>query len=389
MAPRCKNFDEELIGNRLPGERPGPDIGDAYALAGGALVTPLRSATTGAVSKLVKDKPRKMAQLFRKYGLDPTPGVVSDGRLVQFLEQKLKELPISGSVTNRRINEMYNDLALAVDHLSDDVTVHYGTSAAQAGSAIASEAAKSSAAFSERTAALHRLVNMLIPADSVVNATHTTKFMKEYAGKFPDEWASTRDVFGKELVEKLEKSIAGRTEIPWQVVENVRDQVGKILGSRGTDALPHGTAKGLYKALLKDMGATAADTSDEAAKAWTSARRYHSRHIDYVRDHLGKIAAAADRNVEKIFTDLEAGRLSDVVKIRQGMDPETWGGVRDVILQRMGIASPAMRRIGDEVFSPETFVRRYNQLRKNSPEVIDFIFGGYTKNIKDTTPQAE
>jgi len=55
----AKIFDEELIGNRLPGERPGPDIGDAYALAGGALVTPLRSATTGAVSKLVKDKPRK------------------------------------------------------------------------------------------------------------------------------------------------------------------------------------------------------------------------------------------------------------------------------------------------------------------------------------------
>jgi len=385
----AKFLDEEVGGNVLPGEGPGPDMGDVYAGAGGAIVSPAKTAVgLGTRAALVRKPTEQVAKLFRQHGIDLTPGSVSDGWLAGFLEQKLKELPISGGITNARVDDMYRALGQAVDHLGDDATIRFGASAQQAGRRVAANADESAAAFGERSKALHRIASTLMPAGTEVPLSNMGRYLQEYAGKFPDGWEQMREVFGDSLMQKIVKAVEDRSVAPWEVIDQIRNQVGKkTVGHVATEAGDPGIAKGLYKAILDDMGAVASGTGKEVDQAWRTASRYHRKHIDYVNDHLRRLAQSDDP--EKIFLAIQRGNVDELERMRKGMDPDTWMGVRDALIQKLGAGTPASRLVGDDVagvaesFDPAQFVKNYNKLSKNSPEAVKVLFGRYTKNVKD------
>tara|TARA_Y100000593_G_scaffold27607_1_gene55253 strand:+ start:93 stop:1997 length:1905 start_codon:yes stop_codon:yes gene_type:complete len=374
-----KNIDE-LLGNTVGEDKPGFDIEDVYAGAGGALVNPVGQLSKTAVQKtLTRQNTREVADLFRKYGIRFTPGSVSDNSLIQGLEARLKEMSFSRGVSNKAVKEMWDDFGKAINYLGDDSTLRFGESAYEAGSQIARSAANEMDAFYTRSGQLHNLVTDMLPSDTRVPMTATKNFLENYAGKYPDEFASFKNVFSDPLMQKIDKIMNSHEAVPWRVIDEVRRAVGRRTVGSLTDAGDPRLARALYRQLSEDMTTVAQSIDPVIAKAWNNAKRYHRRYVDYVDNHLAKVT---QQDPEKVFSALQRGNLTDIIKMKTGMEPETWTAVRSLVLQKLGQPTPGTREIVGDAFDPNIFFKNYNKLRKNSPEVLQQLFGKYTRNVK-------
>ena len=121
---------DQALGNTLEGDD--RLINSIITAAGGSLTGP---------AKINPSDARKIAKILERRGIrKTTPGIVSDSKLVQQIEQSLREIPFSGTNIDDAVRKIYDDFAAAVDHMSDDATLLFAAPS-EAGEAIAKGAA--------------------------------------------------------------------------------------------------------------------------------------------------------------------------------------------------------------------------------------------------------
>jgi len=377
-----KRFDQDAMGNVLPGDE--EISSDVLALLGGGLAT--GAPTAGAKlmrAPATRNVRRNIADL-KGLGMDYTPGTVSDSSIVQGLEQLLKEVPITSGNVNNKLTKIYRQFNNAIKHLSDDTTLDMTTDAWEVGKKIQASAAAKVAKYEERSKALYRITNDLIPQSTIVRLDDTKEFLETYAGRYTEEYADLRKVFGDNLMDKINTALTKHDDIPWHILDEIRTQVGRKTTGIATDAGDPGIAKSLYGHIMTDMGAAVDDiarrTGDSSPRrAWRNASRYWRMAFGDGGAMARTFDDVAKADPDKLFKAIESGNITNIERARKATDPETWKLVRGAVVQRLGQATAGQQDYLGQVFSPRTFLTNYNKLRKASKRPMELLFGGNAK----------
>ena len=377
-----KRFDQDAMGNVLPGDE--EISSDVLALLGGGLAT--GAPTAGA--KLMgipgtRNVQTNISELW-KLGVDYTPGTVSDSSIVQGLEQLLKEIPITSGNVNNKLTKIYRQFNNAIKHLSDDATLDMTTDAWEVGKRIQASAAAKVAKYQERSKALYRIANNLIPQSTIVRLDNTKDFLTTYAGRYTEEYDDLRKVFGDNLMDKIDTALANHNDLPWHILDEIRQQVGRKTTGMVTDAGDPGIAKQLYGHLMTDMGAAVDDiarrTGDSSPRqAWRNASRYWRMAFGDKGAMVKTFDDVAKADPDKLFKAIESGNITTIAKAIKATDPETWKLVRGAVVQLLGQATAEQQDYLGQVFSPRAFLTNYNKLRKASKRPMELLFGGNAK----------
>ena len=314
---------DELFGNVRPDEQ--DLISDIITAAGGAA-----SISSKAINPRTA---REVAKVLERRGImKPTPGMVSDSKIVQVIEQKLREIPFSGGTIDEAVKKIRQNFAAAVEHMSDDVTLRFA-SPSDAGKAIARGAQSKIDAFRARADELYRISNLLVrEANPSVNTTNTLAFIEDFAGGYDNP--KLVELLGDDLLKGLQESLGSGAQT-WNDMQKLLRRIGdKTKFGSGEDI---GTMKRLWGAIHEDMDAAIAGKDKVAEKAWLKAKNYWKRAIIGREEELAKIAN--DANPERLFNALMGkANLTSVMKARKAVDAHTWKSVQELVMRRMGEA---------------------------------------------------
>ena len=364
-------------GNVMPGDDSWQ--GDVLTLAGGT-VAPLPTRGTAALLKAGGRKAMaEGAEEMTEQGLGWTPGQASEWALIKGLEQLLRELPLTGGVTSKRLNEIYGQFDDLVTRVSDDSTINWGTDADVVGGRIQASASRKIAKYDERTQMLYDLLwnaetkTGIMPASTRVNPLATMKWLDNYGGSFDELGGDLQKILGIESIDALRTALSKEETLSWQNIDMLRKLVGRnTKGQFAAGQHDPGAYKQLYGAILDDMGVAADQTSPLANKAFRNARRYW-KAADEVGENLER--EILNKKPEKLFNALFAGNLTEIAIAKKASDPDVWKGVQAAVAQRLGRAAPGQQDAAGDVFSPITFLTNYNKIRRISSKPLKLLFG--------------
>ena len=364
-------------GNVMPGDDSWQ--GDVLTLAGGT-VAPVPTRVLGGTAKWVGQKAmREGAEEMTEQGLGWTPGQASEWALIKGLEQLLRELPLTGGVTNRRLTEIYSQFDDLVTRISDDGTINWGTDAEVVGGRIQASASQKIAKYDERTQMLYDILwnpqtqTGIMPASTRVNPLATMKWLDSYGGSFDELGGDLQKILSVESIDALRTALSKEPTISWQNADILRRAFGRnTKGQFVAGQHDPGAYKQLYAAILDDMGVAADQTSPLANKAFRNARRYW-KAANEVGETLQR--EILDKKPEKLFNALFAGNLTEIAIAKKASDPDVWKGVQAAVAQRLGRAAPGQQDAAGDVFSPITFLTNYNKIRRTSSKPLKLLFG--------------
>lgn len=366
------------IGQRV-GELIGQGIGSVF---GPVLRRPFTGTTT-----------RQLEADFQNLGIRPLAGPLTGNRATQIVEQGLANTPGGASVIQRATNEAIEGLARANDSLAeryargglDDLLSSEGI-----GETIQRGAGRASERFTQRQTALYDGVYSQIPGDGPVsNIPALTALRNQLQGSLSRAPESLQSQLGPALRD-LDGLIAdAQAGIPFGALREVRTGLGKRIGDPvlvGENSAQRQYLQQVYGALTEDMNRHAALVSQRAIRDLQVADRYTRRQLTQNIPIINRIMDAG--TPEQVFRSVFGGAVSPgqqiqlggsaIRNIRRNLQPEEWDVVAGSMLRRMGLARPAgqadtaIDEVG-QVFSPQTFMTRWNQL---SPEARQGLFGG-------------
>ena len=352
---------DEIFGNVRPDEQ--TLISDIITAAGGAWSAPGAMTTTQTQAVL---------KYLRKAGIKkPTPGVVSDRQIIQTIEQKLKELPFSGGRMDVAVQQMYDDLGRAVDHLADESTIVF-RSPSEAGEAISKSAQSRLDAYHWRGGVLYDIVKKLVgDQNPSVNPGRLNKVIEDLGVAGYDN-TKLGQIFGDDVLKALGGALEGGGSQSWRDMEKVLRRVGdKMRYNSGEDL---GVMKQLYGAIANDMDVAVRGMGKHEQKAWHAARDFWKRMVVEQEEQLGKIATHADP--QKLFEALTRGNLSKVARAKNAVGGENWTAVQDLVIRRMGEVP------GKEgVFNTRQFLSQWKTIKKDS-NAASTLFGDRLSDIE-------
>ena len=152
-----------------------------------------------------------------------------------------------------------------------------------------------------------------------------------------------------------------RTELQEQLLDP--ELVGKPIRAK---------YQALVDAITEDIKIVAKAKGAEAE--YNAARRYNKLGKDRIEDFFDKLSKKV--TPEEVY-NLAIGKAPEdatrLFKLKNSLAPDEWQYIRQTVLNRMGRA-PASRQTEEVVFSAETFLTNYNNMR-NNPRVLDALFG--------------
>lgn len=367
------------VGQRV-GDLIGRGVGSVF---GPVLRRPFSSTTT-----------RQLTADFQNAGVRPLAGAVTGNRGTQLVEQALANTPGGASVVQRAATEAVEGLARA----SDDLAARYARgglddllSAEGIGEAIQRGAGRASERFTNRQTALYDGVYSQIPGNSPAQLTAIPALRRSLARSLERAPEALRNQLAPALrdLDALFADAAQAGGIPFQALREVRTALGKRIGDPllvGENSAQRQYLQQVYAALTRDMNSHAAATSPGAIRDLLRADRYTRRQLTQNIPIINRVLDAG--TPEQVFRATFGGPTSPgqaiqlggsaIRNMRRNMLPEEWDAVSGSMLRRMGLARPAAQADtaideAAQVFSPQTFMTRWNQL---SPEARLSLFGG-------------
>ena len=364
---------DQALGNTLEGDD--RLINSIITASGGSLVGPAKISPRDA---------RQIAKILERRGIrTTTPGIVSDSKLVQQIEQSLREIPFSGSNIDDAVRKIYDDFAAAVDHMSDDATLLFAAPS-EAGEAIAKGAASKIEAMGNRSDELYDISKRLIGEQDVkVDPSRVIDFVNKVDGGWDNPIFA--EFLGSELVENVGKGMATGPQT-WKDMTKLLSKLGRLMKSHSGDEL--GDIKGLWKSLHNDMDAAIETLPAEATvarKAWYQARNYFKKAIVGRTEELRKIEQHA--NPAALFNALTGkGNYTSVWKAKTALGHHApWASVQELVIRNMGQVIGAE---GRSQFSTRQFLTNWKKINFDS-RAAQALFGKKLPELKELARIAE
>lgn len=222
---------------------------------------------------------------------------------------------------------------------------------------------------------LKALDDITTPVSGAKNVSETIASSK--IGKIAE--ALREDIKGNPPVQgpSLVSGIGGGTtgSLPYQALKELRSYVGRQLGeSQLVSELPRAELKKLYGAITLDMRRAAQQAGGPAINAFDRANTYYQAGLKRIDDHLERLSKLG-AEPEKLFEALWRGRGGEtfVQQVRRSLPQDDWKAIAATAVKRLGDARNSAQNAAGDVFSPETFLTRWNEL---SPSAKQAFFGG-------------
>jgi hypothetical protein len=339
----------------------------------------IRTALTGTATRREAAK-QSMALLQAGDPNAPvTLGQVAQGGIGRSLEGRLRNAPGSGT----RLTQTYADQAEGMQGRASaivDRLVPGGATVEQAGMAVQRGISEGFVGrFKATSRQLYDKVYQQLPTNTTVMPSKTVGIFAEQgnlaasARPFTDNLASpTMTKWADDLATTLEANPKG---LPFEAVKAFRSRLGEMLsGSDLVEGVALGDVKRLYGALTDDMTAAIGQSNPQALQAWTRANNFTRAGHDRLERVLQPLI---DKNTGDLaFKSMMSGTKEGATALRRTMhslSKEERKIVSASVLSRLGKATDGLQDDVGGVFSPETYLTKWNKL---SAEAKSALFTG-------------
>lgn len=350
-----------------------PSVGPA--LAGAAVRGALRGGEAGRQSTAER------VAMFRGAGTEPTVGQATGGRVARATESLFGKVPGGAGVIHEYATKQADDMARAVQTLSDDLAP--GASAATAGEAIQRGVQAFKGGMKAVQSRLYRTLDQHIPADTRIGVDSTSRALAEMTDGVPGAQSLSK-MFENSKVSGIEKALLQDLDdaaqaagagagLPYEAVKKLRTMVGSELADgRLVNDVPRAQWARLYGALSDDLGVAARNAGPDAQAAWQWANTFTKTQLERLEQLSGIVGRDSP---EKIFQAAIAGTAEGntiAQRVISALPKQERREVAAAVLQRLGRATPGQQNAMGDAFSAETFL---TNLAKMSPEARGTLFG--------------
>ena len=190
------------------------------------------------------------------------------------------------------------------------------------------------------------------------------------------------------------------TGIPFGVVKAQRTHIGQELESPSVIGTPvQGQYKRLYGALSEDLGqgAMLSDAANmgpqmmgqSAYPNWTRANNLYSAGSDRMARVAPFANKVAPEQAYQAYLQSANGNVSTLQAVKKSISPETRGMVAGTLLDEMGAATPGNQNNAGNVFSPDSYLTRYNKMAPGRDELLSgFSNAPAVRGIAEDVAQA-
>lgn len=228
--------------------------------------------------------------------------------------------------------------------------------------------------------ALYNKVFSVVAANTLVQPSATGALFAQQgqllqaAKPFADDFliAPQMQKWGQQLADALRQNPNG---IEFGTLKAFRTLIGDAMTGAPEMVGPRvGELRKLYAALSADMETAVAQHGPQALKDWQRANLFWEKGMNRIENLLQPIL---DKKVpDQAFTALMSGTReggSVLQSTMRSLAPAERDVVRSTVVRRMGMADPGNQNAASDVFSPSTFLTRWNQL---SPIARGALFDG-------------
>lgn len=317
---------------------------------------------------------------FEAAGTSPTLGQATEGRIARATESLLAKTPGGAGVIAKRAQGQADDMANAVQKLSDELAP--GASAVNAGEAIAKGVRVFKEGFKLTQNRLYNTLDKHIASDTPIQVTGTQQALKTLNADIPgapslSEFFKNAKIKGidRALQADLDASAAsaadGNGALPYEAIKKLRTLVGNEIADNSlVSDVPRSKWTALYGALSDDLGVAAKNAGPQAEQAWQRANQFTKSQLA----RLEEVSTIVARDTpEKIFLGAISGTAEGdtIVKRVISMIPKSQRReVAAAVLQRMGRATPGQQNAEGNAFSSETFLTNLSKLSEPARKTL-------------------
>lgn len=317
---------------------------------------------------------------FEAAGTTPTLGQATEGRIARATESLLAKTPGGAGVIAKRAQGQADDMAGAVQKLSDELAP--GASAVKAGEAIAKGIRVFRDGFKITQNRLYSQFDKHIASDTPIQVTGTQQALKTLNADIPGA-PSISEFFKNAKIKGIDRALQadldaaaanaadGVGALPYEAIKKLRTLVGNEIADNSlVSDVPRSKWTALYGALSDDLGVAAKNAGPQAEQAWQRANQFTKSQLA----RLEEVSTIVARDTpEKIFLGAISGTAEGdtVVKRVISMIPKSQRReVAAAVLQRMGRATPGQQNAEGNAFSSETFLTNLSKLSEPARKTL-------------------
>ena len=303
-------------------------------------------------------------------------GQVAQGGVARIAQAGIRNIPGSNQVLRENANLQAQQMGQRAGRIADELSP--GGTPTSAGMAI-QQGIKSGyiPRFKSVSNQLYNRAFSFVPEDTPVIPSATINL----AAKMDDVQAAARplsDHIANPKVSKIMEDLATTLEqspqgIPFGVIKELRSRLGAILsGEDMVTDISLRDVRRLYGSLSDDMTTAISEKGPAALNAWTRAETFWKNGMDRIEGILQPLVDK--RTPEQAFAALTSGSRDGATILRgtmRSLGAEERGLVQSTVVRRLGLANPSAQDAAGDVFSPETFLTRWNAFH---PEAKSALF---------------
>jgi len=352
-------------------------LGPGVAGAGG--VAALRGAVRGRSGEQMRNR---LAD-FEALGTTPSVGQASGNRLVQGVENVLAGGPTSAGVMTRFAERQADDIGEGLQNMAGDISRN--PSAERAGRAIERGVDTFNNNVGATRRALYWQADQYIPDSTPTPMRNTVRTATDLTTPDPLAPETTGNLIQPGIAalrENLEADLAANGgNLTYSALRRIRSEIGERIGGASPLNPPADIRElnRLYGALSEDMREAARSQGPQAVAAANRANNYtrvSAERLDAMRRVVEKVGGP-----EKVYSAVMSGTRDGGTTLRsvmQSLPPDGQRAVTAAVIRRMGMANPGVQDAAGEVFSAQTFLRKWNDV---SPEAKRALFDRFGQDF--------
>ena len=337
-----------------------------------------------AASKLERPATERQAAARAASDLGITPSLGMGGKGAAMAAAGMEKLPISAGIiakdAARAVGAIEGAFAKSVARIGE------AASPLSAGERLKAGLSTYVEGFKAQSGKLFDKVDRAIPKGTTVQLPNTGKVVAETKQYFAGNPALAAKLGLGEWDAVMAE--AAQNGMPWQAVKQFRSAVGKAIGDSRGALKDEDTARlsALYGSLTADMEAAARVAGPSAYKAWKTANGHYKTGATRIDKYLDKtITADSPERAFEAFNsmtkrDRSSGDITRMREIKTAMPEDDWRAVSASIVDRLGRAPSGKQDAAGEVFSPATFLTKWNDM---SPEAKALLLPAEVKGELD------
>jgi len=308
----------------------------------------------------------------------PSAGTASGNRFLQTMEEALAKAPGSANFMRQYSDDVLRQSGEEASRIAQLAGGRRMTTQG-AGDVLAGGAKGAQGRFGVRRNALEDALVNKIGKTTPVSMEGSRGLLEQMAGEKALA-PGARKFMGPAISES--KGILGITKdlpegvesLPYDAVRQARTHLGgklempKVAG--GYVGLEGQQGKRVYGGLLDDLTNVA---KEQGALQQSRILDRYTRYYNNVDKPTLETLIKRDDKAYKWMMEGSKDSGKRIAKVRNNVTPNQWNDVVSTTIDRMGMATPGKQNMGGDVFSPDTFLTRWNSL---SPEAKTSMFGG-------------